>query len=85
MNRREFFAAMAGAGGALVLPYEPKRIYSFPSERIWVTDTIDQALGFILENTKIVFTREAADEYTAFVKSAFIERMRTLPTRVLVP
>jgi len=29
MNRRSFFSALAGTAGALWLPYEPKRIYSF--------------------------------------------------------
>lgn len=30
-NRRRFLAALGAAAGGLALPYEPKRIYSFPS------------------------------------------------------
>lgn len=31
MNRRQLLAGLLGATGGLVLPYEPKRIYSTPS------------------------------------------------------
>jgi hypothetical protein len=29
MNRRSFLASLTAAAGALILPYEPKRVYSF--------------------------------------------------------
>ncbi len=32
MNRRGFLASLGAAVGALVLPYEPKRVYSFPAK-----------------------------------------------------
>ena len=32
MNRRSFLGALAAAAGAMILPYEPKRVYSFARE-----------------------------------------------------
>lgn len=32
MNRRGFLSALAGVAGALVLPHEPRRVYSFARE-----------------------------------------------------
>lgn len=34
MNRRQFMQALAAASAGIILPYEPERIYSFPTKRI---------------------------------------------------
>lgn len=35
MNRRSFLASIAASASALVLPWEPKRVYSFMPGRLW--------------------------------------------------
>ncbi len=44
MNRRTFLTSLGAAAGALVLPYEPKRVYSFGSEVGVVTFGLDRTL-----------------------------------------
>lgn len=34
MKRRNFLAGAAAAAAGLVLPYEPRRVYSFPTPRL---------------------------------------------------
>lgn len=36
MRRRSFLAGLATAAAGLVLPYEPRRIYSFPTPKLTV-------------------------------------------------
>lgn len=62
MDRRAFIASL----GALALPYEPKRVYSF---------------GPLVERVTVM-PRFTDDEYHIWVRSDFVEQVKALGWRI---
>lgn len=71
MNRRSFLASLAASASALVLPYEPKRVYSFMPGRLWVDErgelqkagdglvrVLDESFVEPQEEIRLTFARE---------------------------